>query len=62
MSGEKDQIAGRAKQAVGDITDDDDVRREGENQEMAGKAKGKIDEAADKLKDAADSVKDKLNR
>ena len=49
MSGEADQAKGRIKQAAGDLTDNDDLRRE-----------GKVDEAAGKVKDAVDKVKDKL--
>jgi uncharacterized protein YjbJ (UPF0337 family) len=49
MSGEADKIKGRVKQAAGDLTDDNDLKRE-----------GKVDEAAGKVKDAVDSVKDKL--
>ena len=49
MSGAGDQAKGRVKQAVGDLTDDDELRRE-----------GKIDEASGKVKDAVDKVKDKL--
>ena len=49
MSGEADQAKGRVKQAVGDLTDDKDLKRE-----------GKVDEGAGKVKDAVDTVKDKL--
>jgi uncharacterized protein YjbJ (UPF0337 family) len=51
--GNLDEAKGRAKQAVGDLTDDDDMRREGKVDETAGKAK-------DKLGDAVDAVKDKI--
>jgi uncharacterized protein YjbJ (UPF0337 family) len=46
-----DQIKGRAKQAVGDLTDDDEMRREGKVDEHAGKAKDKANEVVDKVKD-----------
>jgi uncharacterized protein YjbJ (UPF0337 family) len=51
--GNLDEAKGRAKQAVGDLTDDDDMRREGKVDEHAGKAK-------DKIGDAIDAVKDKV--
>ena len=60
MAGEGDQAVGRAKQAVGDLTDDDDLKNEGKKDELAGKAKGKIDDAADKVSETVDKVKDKL--
>ena len=49
MSGEGDQAKGRIKQAVGDLTDDKDMKHE-----------GKADEVGGKVKDAVDTVKDKV--
>lgn len=49
MSGEADETKGRIKQAVGDLTDDKDLKRE-----------GKVDEASGKVKEGVDKVKDKL--
>lgn len=50
MAGEFDETKGRAKEAVGSITDNDDLKRE-----------GKADKAAGTVKDAVESVKDKVN-
>lgn len=61
MSGETDQAKGRIKQAAGDLTDNDDLKREGEADETAGKVKNMIDDAKGKLDDAVDSVKKKLS-
>ncbi len=44
-----DEAKGRAKEAAGDITDDEELQRE-----------GKIDQATGKVKDAVESVSDKL--
>jgi uncharacterized protein YjbJ (UPF0337 family) len=44
-----DDAKGRAKEAAGDLTNDDDLKRE-----------GKADKASGKVKDAVDSVKNKL--
>jgi uncharacterized protein YjbJ (UPF0337 family) len=49
VSGEGDQAKGRIKQAVGDLTDDKDLKRE-----------GKVDEAAGKVKEGVDKIKDKV--
>jgi uncharacterized protein YjbJ (UPF0337 family) len=49
VSGESDQAKGRIKQAAGDLADDDDLKREGKIDELAGKAKDKIDDARDRL-------------
>ena len=58
MSGEADKISGRVKQAAGDLTDDQELRREGKKDEAAGKVKGAIDDAKDILNDAVDKGKD----
>jgi uncharacterized protein YjbJ (UPF0337 family) len=58
--GNLDEAKGRAKQAVGDLTDDDDMRREGKVDEKSGQAKDKLGDLKDKGEDAIDSVKDKL--
>ncbi len=51
MGNETDKAKGRLKQAVGELTDDKDLRRE-----------GKVDEAAGKAKDVVDKVKNKLKK
>ena len=61
MSGEMDQIKGRVKQAAGDLADDDDVKREGQRDEAAGKLKDKVDDVKDHVDDAIDKVKNKAN-
>jgi uncharacterized protein YjbJ (UPF0337 family) len=49
--GNLDQAKGRAKQAMGDLTDDDDMRREGKVDEKAGDVKDKVGDAVDKVKE-----------
>ena len=49
MSGEGDQAKGRVKQAVGDLTDDKDLKREGKVDEAAGKVKEGVDKALPNL-------------
>lgn len=61
MSGTSDKIEGRVKQAAGDLTDNDDLKNEGEKDELAGKAKDTLDDAKDSANDAIDSVRDKLS-
>ena len=55
MSGKADDLKGRAKEAAGDITDNQDLKNE-----------GKVDRAAggimDMVGDAVDAVKDKLHK
>ena len=50
----KDEIKGRAKEAIGDLTDDDEMKREGKLDKVAGKAKDAVDAVKDRIKDAVD--------
>jgi uncharacterized protein YjbJ (UPF0337 family) len=47
-----DEAKGRIKEAAGDLTDDDDLKREGKIDEAVGKVKETTDDAGDKIKDA----------
>lgn len=47
-----DETKGRIKQAAGDLTDDKDLKREGEIDEKAAKTKKKADELVDKVTDS----------
>ena len=58
--GTMDQAKGKVKQAAGDLTDDDDLRREGKADETAGKAKEKMGDLKDKAEDVIDRAKEKL--
>jgi uncharacterized protein YjbJ (UPF0337 family) len=57
-----DDVKGRVKEAVGDLTDNDDLKREGKTDRAAGKVKEKISDVKDKLEDAVDDVKERLHR
>lgn len=45
-----DEIKGRAKQAAGDLTDDEKLKREGRADRAEGKVKQAVDKVADKLR------------
>lgn len=62
MSGTADQAKGRIKQAAGDLTDNDRLRREGKADEAAGKVKEFLGDAKDKVEDAVDAVKDRIDK
>jgi uncharacterized protein YjbJ (UPF0337 family) len=49
-----DEMKGRAKEAAGDLTDDDDLKKEGKIDRAGGAVKDKVDKATDKVKDAVD--------
>ena len=62
MSSETDEMKGRAKEAAGVLTDDEELQREGQYDQAAGDVKHKVDDAADWVKDKIDDVKDKVDR
>jgi len=57
-----DKAKGHAKEAVGDLTDNEKLEREGKQDRAGGKVKEFAEDAKDKVEDAVDSVKDKLSR
>lgn len=46
-----DELKGRVERAAGELTDDDDLKREGTIDKGEGKAKDAVDTVADKAKD-----------
>jgi uncharacterized protein YjbJ (UPF0337 family) len=64
MSGESkfDDAKGRTKEAAGDVTNDDELKREGKADQAGAKVKEKADKAGDKVGDAVDGAKDKFNK
>ena len=56
-----DEVKGRVKEAVGDLTDNKKLQREGKSDQAAGKVKGAVDDVKDKIDDAVDAVKDKMH-
>jgi uncharacterized protein YjbJ (UPF0337 family) len=57
-----DDAKGRVKEAAGDLTDDDKLKREGKADQVGAKAKEMAEKAKDKVEDAVDTVKDKIHR
>lgn len=62
MGANTDQTMGRAKQAVGAVTGDEETKREGQRQEDKGKLKGKLDSVFDKVQHALEDLKHKVDR
>ena len=50
MGNSIDEAKGRAKRAAGELTGDDDLKREGSVDKAAGKVKDAVDKVADKAK------------
>ncbi len=56
MSGITDKVTGKVKQAAGDVTGDDSLRREGLQEEDKGEKKDELAEADAKADEKADEV------
>jgi uncharacterized protein YjbJ (UPF0337 family) len=62
MSPNTDDLKGRAKEAVGDLTDNDHLKKEGQTDRKVGKTTEFIDGVGDKAKDLVDDITDKVHR
>jgi uncharacterized protein YjbJ (UPF0337 family) len=62
MSGTGDDMKGRAKEAVGDLTDDERLQREGERDQAAGKLKNKVNDAKNWVEEKIDNARHRGNR
>ena len=62
MSGTGDDMKGRAKEAVGDLTGDKDLQREGKADQAVGSIKEKLDHAKEWVEDKVDDLKDKRKK
>jgi uncharacterized protein YjbJ (UPF0337 family) len=58
MGQKTDKIIGRAKQALGAVTGNEKMKREGQRQED----KGKLDSTIGKTQDVLEDLKDKVDR
>jgi uncharacterized protein YjbJ (UPF0337 family) len=62
FEGKKDDLKGRAKEAAGDLTDDDELKREGKADRAAGTVKEKLEKAKDKGEEVIDKAKERIKR
>jgi uncharacterized protein YjbJ (UPF0337 family) len=56
MSEKMDDAKGKVKEAVGDLTDNDDLKREGKMDQAGATVKEKVGDAVDAVKDKADDL------
>jgi len=56
IDGKVDELTGRGKSAVGDLTDNDETRAEGDAQQGEGKIKQGIADVKDKIDDVVKKV------
>jgi len=62
MAGKTDQAKGRAKEAVGSLTGDKDLKSEGKADRRAGEAKERVGHAKEKVEEVIDKAKDAVHR
>jgi len=62
VDGKIDQAKGKAKQAVGDLTNDPDLKAEGEADEIAGKVEHTVGRGARKVGEAIEDVGKAIKR
>lgn len=62
MGKEVDKTKGKIKQAVGDLTGNKDLKKQGKADERAGKAKGVVADVKDKADNVVDTVKAKVTK
>jgi uncharacterized protein YjbJ (UPF0337 family) len=62
LDGKGKQIKGKAKQAMGDLTDDERLRNEGVDDEAVGDAQEGFGKARRKVGEAIEDIGDKLKR
>jgi uncharacterized protein YjbJ (UPF0337 family) len=55
-----DKAKGHVKEAVGDLTDNERLEREGKLDQMSGEVKGRAEDAKDKVGEGVDAVRDRL--
>jgi uncharacterized protein YjbJ (UPF0337 family) len=61
MAGKTDQMKGEAKEAVGDLTGNKELKSEGETDRRAGEAKEKVGHAKDKVEEVMEKVEHKVD-
>jgi uncharacterized protein YjbJ (UPF0337 family) len=62
MAGKSDQMKGKAKEAVGDLTGSKDLKSEGKADRHAGEVKEKVGKVEEKVEEGIDKVKDILHK
>lgn len=62
MGDKFDEMKGRAKEAAGDLTDDDELKREGKMDQAGATVKRGAEDAKEAVDDAVDSVKERVDR
>ena len=62
MAGKTEQMKGKAKEAVGDLTGNKDLKSEGIADRQAGEVKEKLGKVEERVEEGIDNVKDVLHK
>ena len=62
MGSNIDDAKGRVKEAAGDLTDNDHLKREGKADQVGAKVKEIVEDVKEKIEDVVDDVKDKISK
>ncbi len=62
MAGKTDQVKGKAKEAVGDLTGNKDLKAKGTADRQAGEVKEKVGKVEEKVDEGIDKVKGVLHK
>ena len=62
MSAKGDEFKGKAKEAAGIVTGNEDLESEGKADRRSGEVKEKVEQAKDKIEEVVDKTKDALRR
>ena len=62
LEGKKDEIKGKIKQGVGDLTDDERLHDEGVADEASGKVQGGLGKARRKVGEAVEDVGERIKK
>jgi uncharacterized protein YjbJ (UPF0337 family) len=61
MGENMDKAKGHVKEAVGDLTDDERLEREGKLDQASGEVKGAAEDVKDKVGEGVDEARDRLS-
>lgn len=62
MGAKGDELKGKAKEAAGIVTGNEDLESEGKADRSSGEVKKKVEHAKDKIEEVIDKTKDALHR
>jgi uncharacterized protein YjbJ (UPF0337 family) len=62
MGSNIDDAKGRVKEAAGDLTDNDRLKREGKTDQVGAKVKEFAEDVKEKVEDVVDDVKEKISK